>query len=200
MTKTNRSNSGRSRIDSDPAIAPSEPFGENATSPSSVSSFVLTNDCPRGPMTRLIALRITTRRVQRSTHSLETELLVIHSRTAPLKHRFAAREFAVSNRASRCKPTRSHSNTSTKSSLRAYSHLWPTALPIQRTITLVSPYAFHSCSGSSACSTLYKLSEVGSRSRFSRGRANQTRAPEPATLRRQDAAIGFFERSEHKGS
>src|ERR1700730_8663895 len=95
-------------------------------------------------MTRLIALRITTRRIQLSTHFFETELLAMHSLMARIKHRFASCEFAVSNRASLCKPARSHSNTSTKSSLRAYSHLLLTVLPNQRTfIAFVSPYAFH---------------------------------------------------------
>jgi hypothetical protein len=187
MTKTNRSNSGRSIIDSDAAIAPSESSGENAANPSSASSFVLTNDRPRGPMTRLMALRMTMRRVQLTTHSLETEVLARHSRKARLKHCFAASEFAVSNMASLCKATRSQSNTPTNSSLRAYSHLSLTALPNQRTfITLVSPYALHDRSRSIARCTFYKLSEVGSRTRFSCGRAHQTRAPEPATLRTQE--------------
>src|SRR5450755_4149676 len=94
-------------------------------------------------MTRLMALRITMRRVQLGTHSLETEPLAMHSRKAQIKHRFAASEFAVSNRASLCKPTRSHSNTLTNSSLRAYSHLSVTFSPNHGTfVTLVSPYAF----------------------------------------------------------
>src|ERR1700761_772089 len=141
MTRTNRSNSGRSRTDSDAAIESSVSSGENATNPSSTSSFVVTNDRPSGPMTRLMALRMTMRRVQLTTHSLETKVLAMHSRKARLKHRFAVSEFAVSNRASLCKPTRSHSNTPTNSSLRAYSRLSFPILPNQRTfITLVSPY------------------------------------------------------------
>ena len=63
------------------------------------------------------------RRIQLSTHFLETELVAIHSRKASIKQRFAASEFAVRNRASLCNPIRSHSNTLTNSSLLAYSRL-----------------------------------------------------------------------------
>jgi hypothetical protein len=108
----------------------------------SASPFVLTNDSPPGLMTRLMALRMIMRRVQLSAHSLDTELLAMQSRKAPIKHRLADCEFAVSNRASLCKLTRSRSNRLTNSSLRAYSHVSFAFLPNQRpAITLVSPYA-----------------------------------------------------------
>src|ERR1700733_4985389 len=127
---------------SDPAIAPQESSKENATNSLSASTFTPSNDSPSEPMTRLMALRITMRRVQRSTHSFETELLAMHSRKAPDKHRFAASEFAVSKSASRCKPARSHSNSLTNSSLQAYSLLARVSCLCQRTLlTLLSPYS-----------------------------------------------------------
>jgi len=144
MTKTNRSNSGRSRIDSDVAIALSGISGENAINPLSASSFVLTNDGPPEPMTRLIALRITMRRAQLSTHSLETELLAMHSRKARIKHRFAASEFAVSIKASVCKLARSRSNALPNSSLLAYSHLSLKLLPVQRALITSISFALFS--------------------------------------------------------
>src|ERR1700733_7646136 len=148
MTKTNRSISERSRIDSGVAVTPRESSGENAINPLSASSFVLPDDGPPGPITRLMALRIIMRRVQPSTHSLETELHAMHSRKARTKHRLATSEFAVSNRASLCKPARSHSNALKNSSSRAYSHLSLAVLPNQRIFILVSPYALHKSLGS----------------------------------------------------
>jgi hypothetical protein len=100
MTKMNRSRSGRPRIDLRSAIASGEISGKNVINPLSASSFVLMNDWSFKPITRLIALRMIARRVQLSTHSLETEPLAMHSRKARIKHRFAAAEFAVSNSAS----------------------------------------------------------------------------------------------------
>jgi hypothetical protein len=138
MTKTQRSNAGSSRIDADSAIVPSESSWEDAINLLSASLFESTNVFSRGPMTRLMALRMTTRRVQRRIHSLETGLPAVHSRNERIKHSLAASESAVSNRASLCKPIRSHSNTLTNSSLRTSSTLSPPVLSNQWTfITLV---------------------------------------------------------------
>src|ERR1700739_692127 len=87
---------------------------------------------------RLIALRMTRRRAQARVQSLDTELLAMHPRKASARQRSAAFEFAVSNKASRCKAIRSDWNKLTNSSLLAYSPLLRSRLSNQRDLLTLS--------------------------------------------------------------
>jgi len=132
MTKTSRSRSGRANICWESANGTNELSPEIMTGPLSPFPFRPANDCSPGSMTTLIALRITTRRAQASTQSLETEPIAMHSRKASARLRSAASEFAVSNRANRCKVVRSASKRLTNSSWPAHSLRLPPRLSNHR--------------------------------------------------------------------